>query len=224
MTSKRTTERLVWDLPLRIFHWLFAASVMLSWITAEIGSDVRQFHMWLGFWMIGLLAFRLAWGLVGTRHARFASFIPGPRAVIAHVRELKSGGPAASPGHNPVGSLMILAMLILVALQAISGLFMDDDVMFAGPYASVAGEAVRETMKAIHFNLIYFVLALAALHVVANVYLSVFRKQRLIHAMWTGKKPADQVAEHEAISSSRVWLAAAVAATIAIVMANLSWF
>lgn len=223
MTSDWTTERLVWDLPLRLFHWLLVGSLLASWITAQIGYDVRQYHMWLGFWMIGLLAFRVAWGFVGPRHARFASFFPRPRLLVAHVRDSFRGVAGQSAGHNPAGSLMVFALLIAVAIQAISGLFVDDDIFYAGPYASTASESLADTMSTIHHNAINFILALVAAHITAVVYFSVVRKQRLIRAMLTGRKSAAVVSAQDEISGSRVWLAVTIVIVVAIVMFNLSW-
>jgi cytochrome b len=223
MTSDRTTDRLVWDLPLRLFHWLLVGSLSASWITAQIGYDVRQYHVWLGFWMIGLLTFRIAWGFVGPRHARFASFFPRPRLLIAHLRESFRGRDRQSAGHNPAGSLMVFALLMLIAIQAISGLFVDDDIFYAGPYASTASESVTDLMSTIHHNIINVVLALVAIHVAAVIYFSVVRKQALIRAMLTGRKSADVVSEQEEISGSRIWLAISVVIAVAIVIFNLSW-
>jgi len=223
MTSDWMTERLVWDLPLRIFHWLLVGSLSASWITAQIGYDVRQYHVWLGFWMIGLLTFRLVWGFVGPRHSRFASFFPRPRSLFAHVRESLSGSAKQSAGHNPAGSLMVFVLLILIAAQAASGLFVDDDIFYAGPYAAKASEDLVDVMSFIHHNIINFILALVAIHIAAVIYFSVRRKQGLIRAMLTGRKSADVVSEQEEISGSRIWLAISIVILVTITIFNLSW-
>lgn len=223
MTSGSTTERLVWDLPLRVYHWLLAASLLASWITAEIGFDARQVHMWLGFWMIGLVSFRLVWGFVGPRHSRFASFLPRPAAVVRHARETLTGDAPETAGHNPLGSLMVFAMLALLATQAVSGLFMDDDIDHYGPYAGAVSENVRDVMSSIHHNVVYALLALAALHVLAVAYLSFVRKHELIRPMVTGRKSSAVVAENDQIRSSRTWLALVVVAAIAAAILALGW-
>lgn len=223
MTSDRTTERLVWDLPLRLFHWLLVCSLSASWITAKIGYDVRQYHVWLGFWMIGLLTFRVVWGFIGPRHARFASFFPRPRLLLAHIRESFRGRARPSAGHNPVGGLMVFALLILIAVQAISGLFVDDDIFYAGPYASTASESLTDVMSTIHHNIINVILALVAAHIAAVIYFSVLRKQALIRAMLTGRKSADVVSAQEEISGSRIWLAITIVIVVTAVIINLSW-
>lgn len=214
MSTDSTTERLVWDLPLRVFHWLLAASLVASYVTARIGYDVRQYHMWLGYWMIGLLTFRLAWGFLGTRHSRFGSFLPRPAQVAAHLRETLTGAEKPTAGHNPVGSLMVFAVLILLAMQALSGLFMDDDIYYAGPYANAVSEQLRDVMAFLHHNVINVILALAAIHILAVCYFSLYRKQRLIRAMFTGRKSSDVVPAEEAIRDSRLWVAAVIAIAV----------
>lgn len=196
--------RLVWDLPLRLFHWLLVVSVVASWVTGKIGTDVRALHMWLGYWMLFLLAFRLVWGIVGPRHARFASFVPRPRALIAYLRASLRGEAAETPGHSPLGSLAVFAMLAVLALQAISGLFIDDDVMHEGPYRDAVGRATAATMSSIHHNAVNVIVALVVVHVAAIAWYTLRKRQHLLRAMITGRKPAQVVAEHEAIGGSRI--------------------
>jgi hypothetical protein len=103
-----TERRLVWDLPLRLFHWLFAASVLASWATAEMGVSWMKWHLRLGNWMMGLVVFRILWGLAGPRHARFSSFLTGPRKICSYARGLTGTGRVInSVGHNPLGGLMV---------------------------------------------------------------------------------------------------------------------
>jgi len=173
--------------------------------------------------MIGLLTFRIVWGLVGPRYSRFASFFPRPRLFIDHVRESFRGGAKQSVGHNPAGGLMVFALLILIAAQAISGLFVDDDIFYAGPYASKASESFAGIMSTIHHNAINFILVLVAGHIAAVVYFSVLRKQGLIRAMLTGMKSADVVSAQEEISGSRIWLAITIVIVVATAMFSLSW-
>jgi len=201
-------RRLVWDLPLRAFHWLFAASILASWLTAEPGSSWMQWHIRLGYWMLGLLTFRIIWGLVGPRHARFASFLRGPRATWRYARGfLGRESPLHSAGHNPLGGIMVLVMLLLVAFQVGTGLFATDDIVWTGPYnPSVSSETARLLTSLHHrnFNLIW---AAIALHVGAISYYAFVKKQNLVPAMLTGWKPAEGVPAGEAITSSELWKA-----------------
>ncbi len=217
-------RRLVWDLPLRAFHWLFVASILASWATAEAGFNWMRWHIRLGYWMIGLLSFRVLWGFVGPRHARFASFLAGPRAVWRYAKGLAGvGEPVHTVGHNPLGGLMVLIMLLLVAFQVSTGLFATDDIAWAGPYNPTVSSATAHYLTGLHhlnFNLIW---AAIALHVGAISYYAFVKKENLVPAMVTGFKPAAAVPASEAIPSSELWKALIVmAVSVAIVYAVLS--
>ena len=110
----------VWDVPVRVFHWLMVVCFAAAWLTSE-SERWRLAHITAGYTMAGLVAFRLVWGLVGTRHARFASFVRGPRAVAGHVRELLHGREAVHTGHNPAGAVAIVLMLGLTLAVTATG-------------------------------------------------------------------------------------------------------
>lgn len=198
-------------MPLRLFHWLLAVSLLGSWLTGEGGYDYRPLHMWLGYWILGLIAFRLVWGVVGPRHARFASFAPSPRALVTYLRGLRSGRTPASVGHNPLGALSVYAMLALVGLQAVSGLFVYDDIMYGGPYNALVSEQLADRMAALHHQLIDVIVALVVVHLAAVAWYVWRKKQPLVRAMLTGRKPASTVPAAAAISGSRLARAAVVA-------------
>ena len=196
-----TNTRLVWDLPLRLFHWLFAASIFASWGAAKF--DYMEIHMALGYWMIGLLAFRVLWGFIGPRHARFSSFIAGPGTVWQYLKGMRNST-VQSIGHNPAGGIMVIVMLLLVAIQTTTGLFATDDIIWTGPYNSAVSGATAQRLTAIHhwnFNLI---LAAIALHIAAIAFYALIKKHTLVRSMLSGTKPAAVVPEHEAISSSQL--------------------
>ena len=100
---------LIWDLPLRLFHWCFAFTVFGCWYTAEQGADMVEIHMQLGFVTLGLILFRIVWGFIGTTHARFTQFIPSPKRLVNYLTPFKTN--EASPGHNPLGALMIVVLI-----------------------------------------------------------------------------------------------------------------
>src|ERR1700761_874199 len=100
--------RLVWDLPLRIFHWLFAASILAAWGTAKLGFAWMQWHFWIGYEVMGLIVFRLVWGFVGPRHSRFSNFLTGPAAVARYLRGFWSHASEVPVGHNPLGAYMVV--------------------------------------------------------------------------------------------------------------------
>lgn len=202
-------RRLVWDLPLRAFHWLFAASILASWATATLGGfNWMQWHIRLGYWMIGLLSFRVLWGFVGPRHARFASFLAGPRAMWRYAKGLTgSAEPIFTAGHNPLGGVMVIIMLLLVAFQVSTGLFATDDIAWTGPYNPTVSSATAHYLTRLHhlnFNLIW---AAIALHVGAIIYYALIKKQNLVPPMVTGWKRAEAVSADEAIESSELWKA-----------------
>jgi cytochrome b len=207
-------RRLVWDLPLRAFHWLFAASILASWATAEAGFEWMKVHMRLGYFMIGLLLFRLVWGFIGPRHARFASFIKGPRAVWHHARALRGRASEAvvSVGHNPLGGLMVILMLLLVALQVTTGLFATDDIAWAGPYNPSVSDTLAHRLTSVHHMNFNLILTAIVLHVLAIAYYAKVKRQNLVPAMLTGWKPAEAVPASEAIASSELVKAAIVIA------------
>ena len=209
-------RRLVWDLPLRLFHWLFAGSVLASWATAQLGVSWMKWHLRLGYWMMGLLVFRILWGLTGPRHARFSSFLKGPRRMWRHARELTSAGRLVnSVGHNPLGGLMVIFMLLLAVLQVGTGLFATDDITWSGPYNPSVSGATAKLLTSIHhinFNVIWLAIAL---HMAAILFYALVKQDNLVPAMLTGWKPAEAVPADQAIDSSELWKAAVVIAIAA---------
>lgn len=202
-------SHLVWDLPLRIFHWSFAATIIGCWITNELGSDYIELHMQLGYTAIGLVLFRIIWGILGTTHAKFSNFFPTPSSISTYFSQPKDTPP--SVGHNPLGSLMVFTMLILVLAQAISGLFVDDDVFSSGPYYNAYGDEVDKVMAFIHHNLFDVIIGAIALHIVAVVFYQLFKKHNLIPAMFHGKKHGKHLNNNNTITSSKLPTAVIVA-------------
>ena len=197
--------RLVWDLPLRVFHWLLVLTIIGSYVTAKLGE--MTWHKGLGLLMIGMLIFRVLWGLIGPRHARFGNFIKGPGTVL---RYLKGG--VKSVGHNPLGAGMVVLMLLLLTLQATTGLFSTDDVAFVGPYFPSVSHKLAEQLTGIHHKNFNFILAAIVLHLAAITYYTFVKKERLVPAMFHGHKSAEYVPANEAITSSQLWKALIVIA------------
>lgn len=168
------TRILVWDLPLRMFHWLLAVSFAGAFLTAE-SERVRDLHVLLGYTFAGLLAFRLVWGLVGSRYARFRSFAFGPRAVLAYLRSLLTRQPIHYLGHNPAGSWVIFAIIVMGAVTGASG------------YA-VYNDAGGEWIESLHEAVANAMLALAIVHVAGVAVSSYIHRENLAVAMVTGHK------------------------------------
>lgn len=173
---------LVWDLPVRLFHWLLALSFAGAWVTAD-SERWRDVHIVLGYTAGLLVVLRLAWGVVGTRHARFASFVRGPRRVAAYVRSLVAGRPEHATGHNPAGGWAILALLALTLAIVATGLVVEAD---AGPRG----------LDEVHEALATAMLAVVAIHVAGVVVGSLAHRENLVRAMVTGRKrgsPGDAI-------------------------------
>lgn len=201
-------ERPVWDWPLRLWHWLFAVAVLGAWITGEFGGfDWRQWHFWFGQTAVGLLIFRLIWGFIGPRHARFFRFLPGPSRLIAYLKTLPDRDSRESTGHNPLGALAVVVILGLVSLQAASGLFVFDDILYEGPWYVAVSQDTADLASTIHHRLAWPIGAVIALHLLAILFYRVYKHQRLTRAMITGRKTADRVPASESIRSSRTLLA-----------------
>ena len=209
---------LVWDLPVRIFHWLLALSVLGAWVTHELGVRYMEWHMRLGYLALGLVLFRIGWGIVGTRHARFAAFLAGPKKVFAHAREWLGGRAEASAGHNPLGGWAILAMLSSVAIQAFSGLFNTDDILTTGPWRPAVSEAFADRMSAIHSINFDVLTGLIALHLIAISAYWLRSRINLVGPMLTGRKAA---APGAGINGQRLGIALAVAIGAALMVAAL---
>jgi cytochrome b len=170
-------------------------------------------HFWLGYWMMGLLLFRIIWGVVGPRHARFSSFLKGPKTIVRYVRGLTVAEDAVpSVGHNPLGGIMVVVMLLLAAFEVITGLFASDDITWTGPYNAAVSEPTAKLLTSLHHLNFNFIWAAIGLHVAAILYYAFVKKQNLVPAMLTGWKPAEAVPAEQAISGSELWKAAIVIA------------
>lgn len=175
----------IWDRPTRLFHWLLVVLIPLQWWTAE--EEMIEIHMILGRVMLGLILFRLLWGLVGSSTARFAGFVRGPGAVLSYLR----GRLPPAVGHNPLGALSVVALLLLLAVQVGLGLFAsDEDGLYSGPLAHLVGEEASETLTERHEDMFDVLLAFIGLHVAAIVYYTWFKRQDLVGPMVTGSGEA----------------------------------
>lgn len=164
----------VWDAPVRVFHWLMVLSFAGAYLTAEI-ERWRVVHVTLGYTMAGLVIFRILWGFIGTRYARFSNFVRGPAAVLGYVRALMRGQPEHYTGHNPVGALAIVALLALALIVSASGWALDSDT---------GGEWLEE----LHELAANVMLGVVVLHVAGVLAGSWVHHENLIAAMVSGRK------------------------------------
>lgn len=172
----------VWDLPVRLVHWTLVLLIALSWWSAENGEI--EWHIRSGLAVLFLLLFRILWGFLGSSTARFRSFVAGPGKVAAYVRD-----PAGwrGIGHSPLGSLSVLALLTLLALQVGLGLpLSDEDGVITGPLNRLVSFDMAEWAHDLHELLFNILLALIALHIAAILFYRL-RGKRLVRAMVTGR-------------------------------------
>jgi cytochrome b len=207
--------RLVWDLPLRACHWLLAACMAGSWATHELGVQWFAWHVRFGYATLVLVAFRIAWGFVGPRHARFAGFLRGPRAVLGYLRALRRGEATPSVGHNPLGALSVVAMLALLLVQAVTGLFANDEIFNTGPLYGYVQDAQSDRLSGLHGRNFDRLLVLVGLHVAAVAWYRWRLRVDLVRPMWTGRKPRGTVPDGQEITGQRLWLAAVLVALAA---------
>ena len=165
---------LVWDLPVRVFHWLMVASFAGAWLTAE-SERWRQVHVTLGYTMAGLVAFRILWGLVGTKPARFSSFVRGPSRAGRYVASILRGDAEHHTGHNPAGALAVVALLLLAAGVTASGW---------AHFNEIGGHAMEE----VHEAAANIMIALVGVHLLGVVVGSWVHRENLARAMLTGRK------------------------------------
>jgi cytochrome b len=178
----------VWDLPVRLCHWLLVCSILGLYITAQLGSEWMEWHKRLGYASLGLVSFRVVWGFVGSHHARFANFLRRPSAVGAYAKSLVAGRAKQFLGHNPMGALSMIALLASVGFQAVTGLFANDDIDFQGPYASLVSKALSNRLTGLHKLNSDLLLILIGLHVAAILYYVLYKRENLVKAMVTGEK------------------------------------
>ena len=171
----------VWDLPTRLFHWSLVALVVAAFVSAKIGGNAMVWHGRCGLAILGLLVFRIVWGVVGSTYARFAQFVRGPAAIRAYLK-----GEWQGQGHNPLGALSVLALLGALALQAATGLFSNDDIAFEGYLYPLVGSELSGRITGVHHLLEKVLMLLVALHVGAIVFYARVRKHNLVKPMLTG--------------------------------------
>ena len=208
MQHTRSSLR-IWDLPTRLFHWALAACVIGAYASVKLGGLYMDWHVRFGLATLGLIVFRLAWGLAGPRYARFAGFVRGPRAIARYLR-----GAAAPAGHNPLGALSVIAMLAVLGFQAVSGLFASDDIMTQGPLYARVDESLAARLTGWHQANEWFIVGLVALHLLAVCWYVAVRHKRLVRPMITGNvRPQDLPAgTPPADDGPGVWLRAVLLA------------
>ncbi len=181
VTGTTLTRVRVWDVGVRLFHWMLVASVTGSWLL----TDMRWLHRRLGYIVVGLIAFRLIWGVIGGRHARFTDFIPSPRRFLLYLRDMARGQEERTLGHNPAGAAMIVALLTLLSAISATGVMMGMDRYFG-----------QEWIEHWHKGLVNGLLLLIVLHLAGVVLASLRHNENLVAAMIHGQKGLHDPSDH----------------------------
>jgi cytochrome b len=209
----------VWDVPVRIFHWVLVLLIVSQIITVSIGGNAMAYHVLGGFALLALVLFRVVWGLVGTPTARFASFLRGPGAVMRYAKSLASRSPGQIAGHNPLGGWSVLAMLASILVQVVSGLFADDEIMTTGPLWKYVSDDTASLFNVIHETNALVLLSLICIHLAAVLYYLLRKKENLIKPMLTGIKQLPDAG----IDSLRPLQGSLRALFVLIVCAGITW-
>ena len=168
---------LVWDAPTRVFHWLQVLSFVAAYLTAD-SERLRNYHVALGYILLGLLVFRLLWGFIGTRYARFRSFLFNPKEIVIYLLALAKGKPQHYLGHNPAGSVSIWVLLGLGIFICVTGVMaLQDDA------SDVVGD--------LHGVATYIMLGVIVLHLIGVLISSLLHRENLVRSMFTGFKSAE---------------------------------
>lgn len=177
----------VWDLPIRIFHWLLVLCIAGSLISVNLGGNAIEWHAYFGYSVLTLLIFRFIWGFIGSKHARFSSFMPTRLAILNYLQ----GRSPRILGHNPIGALSVFALLFVLSVQVITGLFVDDEIAFQGPLAKYVPNFIVSFLSEIHEGNQVIIYTLIAIHISAIWFYKKYKGENLIKPMLTGDKEID---------------------------------
>ncbi len=180
----------IWDPFIRSWHWLLVVSVVSGWLLGEFRTfTVMQWHIYCGYMTGVLLVLRIVWGFMGPEAVRFNALAIRPKHLLSYAPTVFNRQPSATAGHNPLGALSTVIMLVLLSIQVVSGLFAEDDGLFySGPFASMLSSAMIVKMTAIHDYFSRLVLVFVFLHIAAVLFYLIWKKENLIKAMITGNK------------------------------------
>ncbi|RJE79463.1 cytochrome B [Paracoccus sp. JM45] len=189
MHARQAQKVKVWDPVLRIFHWSLATLVIANWLLGKFGPTVKTYHFWIGYTILGLVIFRIIWGIIGPDPARFVNFLRGPKATLAYMRHLPRRQPSLSPGHNPMGALSVIAILLVLLWQVGSGLVMDpDDFINVGPLADQVSRDINRSAVGWHSLGADLIFVVVVLHIAAIAFYRIWKHEDLVRPMITGWK------------------------------------
>ncbi|CAN2535160.1 hypothetical+protein [Methylocapsa aurea] len=215
-------KRLVWDLPVRLFHWSLVVAFIGAYVTNRLGVAWFDWHVRFGYAVLALVVFRVLWGVFGAKHARFASFLRHPREAALYARRLLRGEAPLYAGHNPLGALMVVALLLGLSAQATMGLFANDEIFNFGPFAGTVSKETSLLLTSLHKRGFYVLAGAVFIHVAAVIAYVVVKRENLVRAMVTGYKRAEAVHPEDEITTSRLTLAATLLVVVAIALVALT--
>ena len=179
----------VWDLPIRIFHWLLVVGFFVAYLTEE---EILTVHVWAGYLVLGLLIFRLLWGFMGNGYARFKNFLCSPVKSYTYIKDVIALKSKRHLGHNPAGAAMIVLLIISLFMTAITGIVVYAADQNLGPLAGIVGSSHEKLWEEIHEFAANLTLLLVVIHVAGVAVESVIHRENLVKAMWNGYKKSDK--------------------------------
>jgi len=183
-------KRRVWDIPTRLFHWALVGTVLTGLYLGEYRSfSTINLHFYFGYATAALLTFRILWGFIGPQPSRLKSLFPSPKNLFTYLGKIGQRRPSGVSGHNPLGGLSVLAIILALVVQVVTGLFAEDDGLFAeGPFSEYISDSTVLTMNSIHYMTSRVILALIAVHIVAILFYLIWKRENLIKPMISGWK------------------------------------
>ena len=219
MTSAPLRSVRVWDLPVRLGHWLTAALVFALWVTER--WNWMGWHVLAGAILLGLVLFRLFWGLAGSETARFVRFLVSPRAALRHLRHIFVREPDHEAGHNPAGGWMVLTLLGLLLAECVTGVLVNNDVADQGPFTDIMPAWLANLLTDLHTILFQVIVAAVALHVAVIGVYALAKGQNLVRPMITGRKHLPAEVPPRLVGWRRAIPLAVLAAALA---GSFAWF
>jgi cytochrome b len=216
-TARRVHVK-VWDLPVRITHWLMVLAFVGAYVTNSLGVAYFKYHEWFGYTLVVLVVFRILWGVWGTYHARFGNFLRSPSTTWRYMMEVLSRRDKPTAGHNPLGALMVVVLLLTILIQAVTGLFANDEIFNAGALYGYVSNDTSLALTAIHKVLFYWIAAAIALHILAVLFHTFLKNENLVSAMFTGYKSGDFPQHLPSAGSSQGWRALVLVLLVSIVL------
>lgn len=200
----------VWDIFIRLFHWALVIVIVVSFVSESIGN--LEAHYLAGLVILGLIIFRVLWGLIGSPTARFSHFLRGPRAIFSYLKNAAVLRPSYTFGHNPAGGAMVAIMLLVIGFQAVSGLFNTDDILFEGPLNDNVSRAVASFFSRWHEIMGNVILGLVGMHILVILLYRLLKRENLVRAMIVGraKLPQDVTNASYVVGTESVSLGRAV--------------